>query len=465
MATATEVTMPAERTPPHSIEAEQAVLGGLLLKPECWPRITNLIGQDFYRPDHRLIFSAIADLASNGKGFDTVIIEDVLKRRRQLQDVGGLAYLATLQRDTPGAANLEIYADTVRGYSLQRRLIELAEQLIREAASPGENGAEILARTQEKLIAMQAATRTGTGLVDSTTLAHEFIDDLDNRRDRQHGLQIGLVDFDELTHGLEPGDLVVIAGRPGMGKSALLVTVAAHVAQSCSVGVFSAEMPSRQLMRRSVALAAGVSQTKLRTAKELTDVEWETIAAGATQIAQLKLWIDDSSSPTMAHVRSECTALKARAGLGLVVIDYLQLLRGAGVNRYEQLRDIAYSLKALAKDLAVPVIALAQLNRGVESREEKRPHASDLRDSGAIEEAADIIGLLFSEGFYDRDFSMRDVLECAIVKHRNGERGLCLWSLNGAHSRVTALDAGDAAQYRRMIAQQKSSNRRAANDL
>jgi replicative DNA helicase len=214
-------------------------------------------------------------------------------------------------------------------------------------------------------------------------------------------------------------------------------------------------MPARQLMRRAVAFESSVPQGKLRTAKELTDAEWEAITPAATKIARLKLWIDDSSAPTVSHVRSECTALKARAGLGLVIIDYLQLLRGVGHNRYDQLRDVSYSLKALAKDLAIPVIALAQLNRGVESRDDKRPNASDLRDCGAIEESADIIGLLFSEGHYDNGFAMRDVLECNVVKHRNGERGLCLWTFNGALSRVAVLDAGDRHQYRVTLAQRR----------
>ena len=394
------------------------------------------------------------------------MLGDYLERHGQLVEVGGLAYLGTLAKDTPGSANIVSYASTVRDWSLRRQLKAFAERADRAATTGTEDGEALMQRMQEQLLRLQATARTGTGLVDSQALAHEFIDDLDNRRDRQHGLQIGLSDFDDLTHGLEPGDLVVIAARPGVGKTALLVTVGAHVAVHNQVAVFSAEMPSRQLMRRCVALISSIPQGRLRTAKELTDMEWATIAPAVSRIAQLKLWIDDSSAPTIAHVRSECTALKARSGLDLVIVDYLQLLRGTGSNRYEELRQVSYGLKTLAKDLAVPVIALAQLNRGVESRNDKRPNASDLRDSGSIEEAADIIGLLYSEWNYDHDFAMRDVLECAVVKHRNGERGLCLWSLNGAHSRVTVLDAGDRAQYRRMIAQQHAPNRRAAaNDL
>jgi replicative DNA helicase len=454
--------MPADL---YSLAAEQAVIGGLILESAAWSRITGLTAADFYRPDHRTIFTAIEQLARAGQPFDLVVLGDRLERCGHMADVGGLAYLGTLAKETPGTANIEAYASTVRDWSVRRQLKDFASQADRLASTSTDDGSAIMQQMQERLLKLQGAARGGKGFVDAQTLAAEFVDDLDSRRDRQCGLQIGLSDFDELTHGLEPGDLVVIAGRPGMGKSALLVTIAAHVARSHSVGVFSAEMPSRQLLRRSIATAARISQARLRTAKELTNDEWDSITPAASQIAQLKLWIDDSSAPAMAHIRAECMALKARSGLGLVIVDYLQLLRGNGSNRYEEIRDIAYSLKALAKDLEVPVIALAQLNRGVESRDNKRPHASDLRDSGGIEEACDIIGLLYSEGHYDPEFSMPYVLECRIEKHRNGERGLCLWSLNGAHSRVTVLDPGAAAQYRRLLAQQNSGHRRAANDL
>lgn len=447
----------------YSLPAEQAVIGSLMLDTAAWSRIIGLAAADFYRPDHRTIFGAIEQLAGAGKPFDLVVLGDYLERRGNLVDVGGLAYLGNLARETPGSINISSYASTVRDWSLRRRIKALAARADRAASAGAEDGDATLLRMLEELLHLQAATRNGTGLVDSQTLAHEFIDDLDNRDDRQHGLNIGLSDFDELTHGLEPGDLVVIAGRPGMGKTAALVSIAAHVATHGQVAVFSAEMPARQLMRRSVSLISSIPQGKLRTAKELTDAEWETITPAATHIGKLKLWIDDTSAPTISHIRAECTALKARAGLALVIIDYLQLLRGSGGNRYEQLRDVAYSLKAMAKDLAVPVIALAQLNRGVESRDPKRPNASDLRDSGAIEEAADIIGLLYSEGHYDPDFAMRDVLECNVVKHRNGERGLCLWSFNGALSRVAVLNDGDRHQYRVMLVKQRSS--RDHNDL
>lgn len=453
------------RETPYSLEAEQAVLGGLLLYSAAWARVTGLTASDFYRPDHRLIFSEMEALGNSGRPFDAVLIADALERRRVLGDTGGLAYLGQLGRDTPGIANIEAYAAKVRGYALLRRLQDFGNATAKDAADAAREPAEILAQAQERLIALHAVSRTGKGLVSTQELTAQFVDDMDSRRDRQFGLRTGLGDFDDLTHGLEPGDLVVMAGRPGMGKTALLVTIAAHVAISKPVAVFSAEMPAMQLMRRCTALLGGISQGRLRRADKLTDSDWVPITEAIAKMGERQIWVDDSALPTSAHIRSECLSLKARSGLGLVIVDYIQLVQGQGGNRYEQLRDVAYGMKAMAKDLAVPVIVLAQLNRGVESREEKRPMASDLRDSGAIEEAADIIGLLYSEGYYDSEFLMPHVLECKIEKHRNGERGECLWRFEGEFSRITVLDHESRVEYRRLRMSQQAPRRKAGNSL
>jgi replicative DNA helicase len=289
-----------------------------------------------------------------------------------------------------------------------------------------------------------------------------LIDDLDRRSEGAVGLQLELPDFDELTCGLEAGDLVVIAARPSMGKTALLVSVASTVSKATGVAVFSAEMPAQQLTRRCVALQAEIPQGLLRRAEHLKDEHWQKIDEAAGEIIRKKLWVDETPTPTLTHIRAETLALKAREPLGLVLVDYVQLVRGLGANRYEQLRDVAYGLKALAKELSAPIVLLAQLNRGVEAREHKRPHISDLRDSGAIEEAADIVGLLYSESYYDPAFAMPYVLECQLAKNRNGERGACLWRFDGALSRVIPLDTGAAAQYRRLCAKQ---HQRGGSDL
>jgi len=452
----------------HSIEAEQAVLGALLIDSSAWPRIADrLSAADFLGEAHRTIFAAIAELNATGKAADMVTVAEFLERRGQLTRIGGLAALGPLTRETPSAANVEAYAEVVRDRSLLRGLEAFAAQTASALEdSSGAGAAEIIGRAQERLLELQASARTGGGLVSSAQLAGELVDDLDSRRGRPTGLQIGLADFDTLTNGLEPGDLVVIAGRPGMGKTALLVSVAEHVSRQTPTAVFSAEMPARQLMRRCLALVGGISQGRFRRAEQLTDADWEAISPAAAQLAERRLWIDDTALPSLTHVRAECLALKARSGLGLVLIDYVQLLQGRGNNRYEQLRDIAYGCKALAKDLAVPMVLLAQLNRGVEARDQKRPHLSDLRDSGAIEEAADIVGLLYSEGYYDREFGMPYVLECRIDKHRNGERGECLWRFAGEFSQVSVLEPGPRAQYLQLRVKQNLPRRReATNDL
>lgn len=445
--------------PPHSVESEEALLGALLLDGAAWAAVAGVVRSgDLYRPDHRTIFQAIAALASHGDTHDVVTVASSLERAGKLEAIGGLAYLSSLARKTPTAATVLAYANVVRERSTLRSLQSFAGELDRMVGeSHGRTAEELLAEATQRLSKLQASARSGKGLISSEDLARELIDDLDRRRERQVGLALGLEDLDRITGGLEPGDLAVIAARLGMGKTSLLVTAAVHVAVGLPVAVFSAEMPAQQLMRRCVALCGGISQTRLRRAEALTDADWERICPAAGSVGQLKLWIDDTPLPALSHIRAEAFTLKARAGLGLVLVDYVQLVAGTGANRYEQLRDVAYGLKALAKDLAVPVVVLAQLNRAVETRDHKRPHLSDLRDSGAIEEAADIVGLLYAEGYYNRGFEMPDVLECQIAKNRNGERGECLWSFCGEHSRVTVLEEDSRTQYRRLIAQQSKA--------
>jgi replicative DNA helicase len=445
---------------PHSIEAEQALLGALMLDSGTWFRIASAVRpDDFFRPDHRLIFRCIAALAGSGDPVDPVTVSASLERVSRLSDAGGLAYLSRLARETPSSETAPAYAAAIRDRSAMRALGAFAEETLRSVAdSHGRCADELIAGAMHRLLTLQDASRPGKGLVASRDLARELIDDLDRRRERRMGLEIGLSDFDALTCGIEPGDLVVIAGRPGMGKTSLLVTVALNVSTHAPTAVFSAEMPAQQLMRRCVALRGSIPQERLRRAERLTEDDWARLMPAAAELGELKLFVDDTALPPLAHIRAEAYALKARDGLGLILVDYVQLVQGAGGNRYEQLRDVAYGLKALAKDLVVPVIVLAQLNRGVEARDAKRPYMSDLRDSGAIEEAADIIGLLYSEGYYNRSFDAPYVLECQVEKNRNGERGECLWRFAGERSHVTVLDEGARIHYRRLLATQRGGS-------
>jgi replicative DNA helicase len=454
------VSLPAT----YSAESEEAVIGSSLIDRAAWERAAGRVdAEDFYRPDNREIALAFGTLTRKRQPIDVVTVAECLQSSGRLESAGGFAYLARLARETATAANVEIYAEAVRERSTIRKLRAFGEEFLRALDDArGRSAEELVAAAEQQLFDLRARARVGKGLISSRQLAGELIDELDQRREKLRGLGLGLVDFDELTSGLEPGDLVVIAARPGMGKTALMISVASTVSKLLPVAIFSAEMPSTQLMRRCIALLTDISQGKLRRAEQLTDADWAAITTAAAVVAERRLWIDDTSLPTLTHVRSESVAQKVTSGLGLVLVDYCQLVQGDGANRYEQLRDVAYGFKALAKDLQVPVILLAQLNRGVESREDKRPHLSDLRDSGAIEEAADIVGLLYSRAYYDKDFGMPYVLECAIEKNRNGERGQCLWQFEGAFSRITALNSGAAAQYRHLCTKQ---HQRAGNDL
>jgi replicative DNA helicase len=434
--------------PPHSVDAEQALLGAILIDPRSFSRVA-VEPEDFYRTEHRLIFSAMAEIVPRGMP-DAVMVANVLRHRRELEAAGGVEYLAQLHAEATSAANIQAYARIVLEKRTERRLREVGMAIV-ERTNGGQKTEEQISDAMRELLALAETARAGGGLVTAKELVRELLDDLDRRRDGAQGLSIGLPDFDSYSSGLEAGDLVVIAGRPGMGKTALLVSIAAHVSKSTGVAVFSAEMSSQQLMRRCVSLLGSVPQGKLRRASNLEDADWQAIGDAAGKVAERRLWIDDRALPALGHIRSEVMTLKAKAGLGLVMVDYVQLIQGAGANRYEQLRDVAYGLKGLAKEAGIPVILLAQLNRGVETRgDNKRGRLSDLRDSGAIEEAADIVGMLYSEGYYDPGHSMAYVLECQIEKNRNGERGECLWYFAGEFSRVATLQDGAREQYRKM---------------
>lgn len=449
---------------PHSVEAEQSLIGAVLLDPKAWSRVAARVNvADFYRADHRLLWSAVCSLAGDGKAADPTAVIERLSRASELEACGGRDYIARLYADTPSATNIETYAAIVREHASMRRLREVGHQVARLADRRQDQTAAQAYEEASRLFGeLYGKARIGRGLVESRVLVGEVLDDLDRRRAGERGLSVGLHDLDALSYGLDPGDLVVIAGRPGMGKTALLVSIAGHVSEHAGVAVFSAEMPSKQLMRRAVALYSGIAQTSLRQPAHLDDSQWQSIDGATGLLAERRLWVDDTPSPTLEHVRGEVLALTTRVVLGLVMVDYVQLVQGHGNNRYEQLRDVAYGLKALAKEARVPIILLAQLNRGIENREAKRPRLSDLRDSGAIEEAADIVGMLYSEGYYDPEFSMPDVLECGVEKNRNGERGRCLWRFTGETSRVVPLEPGAREHYRHMIAK---AAKRGGDDL
>jgi replicative DNA helicase len=435
------------RTPPHSIEAEQSVLGGLLLDSSAWDNVADAVrSDDFYRPDHRIIFDAIGQLATQGKPCDAVTVSEQLERTGQLEASGGLAYLATLARDTPTAANVRAYADIVRERSLLRQLLNAGTEIAASVFNnEGETARELVDSAEGRVfaIAEQGTRGRSEGAVSVSSMMQGLIDKIDdwhNNPDGLRGLPTGFDEFDRKTGGLRAGDLVVVAGRPSMGKTTFAVNMAEYAALKsgvkASVAIFSMEMPSEQLMTRMLSSIGRVSLSHIRSGK-ISDEDWPRITGAAGQLGEAKIFIDETPGLTPTELRARARRVSREHGLGLVVVDYLQLMQVPGTkeNRATEIAEISRGLKALAKELKVPVIALSQLNRGVEQRVDKKPVMSDLRESGAIEQDADMILLIYREEVYDKNTTKKGIAEIDLAKHRNGETGTFLLTFQGQYSR------------------------------
>ncbi len=433
-------------TPPHSVEAEQSVLGALLIDGTAWDQVADIVtAEDFYRPDHRLIYEALAELIATGRPGDVVTVSEQLERRARLEDVGGLAYLGTLARDTPTAANARAYAGIVRERALLRRLIEAGRAIASSVFSDEGLPARDLVDRAEALvfeIAEQGA-RSGSGAMRVSALLPALIDKIDewhSNPNKLRGLATGFSDFDSKTGGLRAGDLIVIAGRPSMGKTTLAVNMAEFAAVSpdskAAVAIFSMEMPSEQLVTRMLSSIGHVPLNSIRSGR-ISDDDWVRITAATSQLSEARIFIDESAGLTPTELRARARRLKREHGLDLVVVDYLQLMQVPGTqeNRATEIAEISRGLKALAKELAVPVIALSQLNRSVEQRTEKKPVMSDLRESGAIEQDADMILLIYRDEVYDKNTTKKGIAEIDLAKHRNGETGTFLLTFQGQYTR------------------------------
>jgi len=434
------------RTPPHSIEAEQAVLGGLMLDVSAWDQVADMVRtHDFYRPDHGLIFDAIAALAGNGKPVDVVTVSEQLTRLGELDNAGGLAYLGTLARDTPTAANVRAYAELVRERSLLRQLITAGTEIVGSVFNTeGQTARELVDKAEQKVFEIAEQGFSGRdGAVAVRSMLPALIDKIDewhSNPDALRGLPTGFTDFDKITGGLRAGDLVIVAGRPSMGKTTLAVNMAEYAAvnpnRRASVAIFSMEMPSEQLMTRMLSCIGGVNLGALRSGR-ISDEDWVRVTGATSQLSDARIFIDETPGLTPTDLRARARRVKREHGLDLVVVDYLQLMQVPGTkeNRATEISEISRGLKALAKELAIPVIALSQLNRSVEQREHKKPVMSDLRESGAIEQDADIILLIYREEVYDKNTTKKGIAEIDIAKHRNGEIGTFLLTFQGMFSR------------------------------
>ncbi|MSR07964.1 MAG: replicative DNA helicase [Gammaproteobacteria bacterium] len=418
--------------PPSSNQAEQALLGGLMLDNSSWDRIADLVSApDFFRPDHRLIFSAIQGLAERSQPADSVTLGEYLASRSELAEAGGAAYLGDLVSDTPSAANVAYYARIIRERALLRRLIEVGNGIASSAYRPeGRPIAELVDEAERRVFEIaERGQRRGTGFVRLSEVLNSTVDRLDKLHQSKGsitGLPTGFTKLDEITAGLQPGDLVIIAGRPSMGKTSLALNIAENAALGAqrSAAVFSMEMSVEQLAFRMVSSLGRVDQAHLRNGR-FGDDDWPRINGAIQQMAEAPIYIDDTPSMTPTEVRARARRLQRERGLDLIVIDYLQLMRVAGTaeNRATEISEISRSLKGLARELRLPIIALSQLNRSVESRTDKRPVMSDLRESGAIEQDADLILFIYRDEVYNHDSPRKGIADINVAKQRNGPTG------------------------------------------
>ena len=434
----------ALRVPPHSIEAEQAVLGGLFLDKDAWIKIVERIKEeDFYRRDHRIIFQAITELESQGQPFDIVTTAEWLENHQLLDDAGGLSYLAALAENTPSASNISAYADIVRKRSILRQLITATTDIGETVFNPmGRSSEEILDHAEQSIFEIAEQENRGRKsyrqIKDLLAVAIDRVDELFHKDNPITGIATGFDDFDERTAGLQDSDLIIVAGRPSMGKTAFAINIAENAAikEKKTVAIFSMEMPGEQLAMRMMASLGRIDQQKLRTGK-LHDDDWPRLTSTVAMMQDTKLFIDDTPALTPAELRARSRRIAREHGLDLIVVDYLQLMQVAGTteNRATEISEISRSLKAMAKELNVPVIALSQLNRSLEQRPNKRPVMSDLRESGAIEQDADVITFIYRDEVYDEDSVDKGIAEIIIGKQRNGPIGTVRLAFLGQFTR------------------------------
>lgn len=432
------------KIPPHSIEAEQSVLGGLMLDNQAWDKIADRLQEkDFYRNEHRLIFRVISDLANRNNPFDVITLSEALKNLNELTNIGGEVYLFELVRTTPTAANITAYADIVRERSVLRQLITVASQISENAFSPsGRDSTELLDEAESKVFQIAEQRARGSGPVRISDLLAKAVDRVDTLYHSDQaitGLPTGYHDLDEMTSGLQDSDLVVVAGRPSMGKTAFAINIAEHAAikQKKPILIFSMEMPGEALALRMLSSLGRIDQHNIRTGK-LKDEDWPRITSAVSMLSDASMFIDDTPALSPGEVRARARRVAREHGqLGLIVIDYLQLMQVHGYkeNRTNEISEISRTLKAIAKEMNVPIIALSQLNRGLEQRTDKRPVMSDLRESGAIEQDADLILFIYRDEVYHENSPNKGTAEIIIAKQRNGPIGKVTLTFLGKYTR------------------------------
>ena len=445
------VSMPVDqaletlRVPPHSVQGEQSVLGGLMLNSDAWNEISDKISsEDFYRREHQLIFKAMRALSEADQPLDVVTIAEELERRSELNDVGGMPYLGMLANETPTASNVPAYARIVREQSVMRQLIRVGHKIADSGYRPeGRPVDDLLDQAETEVFKIAEQNDKGRkGFQNIQTLLTETVDKIDelfNSDDALTGVSSGFSDFDNRTSGLQKADLVIVAGRPSMGKTTFAMNMCENVAIGAGVpvAIFSMEMPAQALTMRMISSLGRINQQAVRSGK-LEDDDWPRVTSAVNILSQAKIFIDDSAALTPNEIRARCRRLQKEHGqLGMVMVDYLQLMRApeAGDNRVNEISAISRGLKALAKELNCPVVALSQLNRSLEQRPNKRPVMSDLRESGAIEQDADLIVFIYRDEVYNEDSPDKGKAEIIIAKQRNGPIGTVNLTFQGQFTR------------------------------
>ncbi|MFS0646044.1 replicative DNA helicase [Siminovitchia sp. 179-K 8D1 HS] len=419
-----------DRTPPQNIEAEQAVIGAIFLEPSAIVLASEiLVPEDFYRSAHQKIFDVMIELNESGKAVDLVTVSEKLAASNLLEDVGGITYLSELSVSVPTAANIGYYARIVEEKSLLRRLIRTATDIATSGYTREDEVEELLDEAEKNImeVAQRKNASSFQNIKDILVRTYDNIEMLHNRKGEITGIPTGFSELDRMTAGFQRNDLIIVAARPSVGKTAFALNIAQNVGTKTdeNVAIFSLEMGAEQLVMRMLCAEGNINAQNLRTGA-LTDEDWRKLTMAMGSLSNSGIYIDDTPGIRISEIRSKCRRLKQEHGLGMILIDYLQLIQGSGrskENRQQEVSEISRSLKALARELEVPVIALSQLSRGVEQRQDKRPIMSDIRESGSIEQDADIVAFLYREDYYDQESENKNIIEIIIAKQRNGPTG------------------------------------------
>ncbi|TFD96585.1 replicative DNA helicase [Jeotgalibacillus sp. R-1-5s-1] len=420
----------ADRMPPQNIEAEMAVLGAIFLEPQSLISAQEiLMPEDFYRSAHQRIFEVMVRLSDRGKAIDLVTVTEELSAMKELEDVGGISYLTDLAGFVPTAANVEYYAHIVEEKALLRRLIRTATTIAQDGYAREDEVENLLAEAERNI--MEVANRKNTSafhsMKDVLVRTYDNIEMLNSTKGDITGIATGFNELDRMTAGFQRNDLIIVAARPSVGKTAFALNIAQNVATKTgeNVAIFSLEMGAEQLVMRMLCAEGNINAQNLRTGA-LTDEDWRKLTMAMGSLSNAGIYIDDTPGVRVQDIRAKCRRLKQEHGLGMILIDYMQLIHGTGKpgeNRQQEVSEISRSLKGLARELEVPLIALSQLSRGVESRQDKRPMMSDLRESGSIEQDADIVAFLYRDDYYDKESENQNTIEIIIAKQRNGPVG------------------------------------------